>query len=209
MRYLGVFLIIAVNLCAWETTTHRAIDRFAIAYSKNLNAFVNSAGIKNTNYGNQIFDGYINKYTGGSITYFDYFNTKYSNDAMADWDQVFSKNKNYQDLLEAGTMLEDALYPDSKWYTFGGDGRFNNHFYDPQNGGRVLTYGYGKRVNAKLWAINGGEDFMGERKNRYDYNDAINYFYKAFTENNPALRRKYQAKMLVAVGHLMHLVNDV
>jgi hypothetical protein len=209
MRYLIVFLIIVVNLYAWETNTHRAIDQTALKSDKvvNLINFVDAAGIGGEKYGSQIFEGYTNKDTGKPITYFDYFNTKYSDDAMAEWDQTFNNKYNYQDLIEAGTMLEDAVWEDEDTIAFGGDGRFNNHFYEAQNNGHKLTYGYGFHVNAVDWATD--LSVPTANPNLYNYSREMRYFKLGFTESDPKVRRKYQAKILVSVGHLMHMVNDM
>jgi len=202
-----IFIITLFNMLnAWETTTHRAIDKTAIEAGGrgNLSKFIANAGIVNQNYYREVFETYTNKRTGSSITYFDYFNKKYSGDAMAKWGQTF-KNYKFKDLIEAGTMLEDALWQDADTIALGGDGRFNNHFYEAQNGGHKLTYGYGFHVNAVEWATN--LNVPTANPNLYNYPRAMRYFKLGFIESDPAIRRKYQAKMLVSVGHLIQMVN--
>ncbi len=109
-------------------------------------------------------------------------------------DTGFSGLTNYQDLLEAGSILEDAQWPHPDYWPDKADqahGRFTNHFYDPQGGG-------GDAVD---WAYNSA--------NQYDYTDAMKYFAKGFSEPTKAERRKYQAKMFVSVGQMMHMLNDM
>ena len=146
MKKIIVIALVAIGYAnAWEVTTHRAIDKAAIegGYAKNLKKFIDASGISGTNYKNEDFEGY-------GLTYFEYFNEDVSSDAVAEWNQTFSKH-NYQDLIEAGTMLEDAVWAGG---LFAGDGRFNNHFYDPQNGGKPLSFGWGSRTDAVSWAKN-------------------------------------------------------
>ena len=196
-----------VNINAWEVNTHRAINRVAITKTSNLNSFLENSGIKNTNYGSEIFEGYTNIITRHPITYFDYINKKYSNDGVSEWRQTFDGFiRNYQDLIEAGSILEDAVY-DTVPLSF--NGRFNNHFYEAQNNGHALTFGYGIRVNALKWGTNGAHVGAFFRENKYSYLNTLNYFLKGFTESSPTDRKKYQAKMLVGVGHLLHLMNDM
>ena len=219
-------IVLATTVClnAWEVNTHRAIDRMALKSvtngasggvlsapssnkaKSNLDAFVKNAHLSNINFKNEIFEGYKNKITGRAVTYFDYItNGKYSNDAISEWGQAFI-NKNYRDLIEAGTILEDAIWPNTVYF----DGRFVNHFYDAQisgNGSKGLVYKGIRFLSADLWALRGIDTV--NRHNLYSYTNALEYFKKGFMESNPATRRKYQAKMLVSVGHLMHMVNDM
>jgi len=181
-------------LNAWEINTHRAIDKKALNLLKgensNLNSFVENTNITNKEYRDEQFQNYKKSYFGYILK---------SEDGVSDWNQTFSENYNYQDILEAGSILEDSVYSNS-W--FSGDGRFNNHFYDPQQGGKGLTIGYGRRVNALKWTKDGW-------RNIYSYNKAIEYYHRAFEESTPEERNKYQAKMLVSVGHILHMVNDM
>jgi len=130
---------------------------------------------------------------------------KYSNDDMTEWGQTFRKY-DYKDLIETGTMLEDAVYSTAP-LSF--NGRFNNHFYDAQNNGHALTLGYGIRVNSLKWAINGTHVGSFIRKNKYSNYNAHNYYLQSIGDPSPIERRKYQAKLLVSVGHLLHLMNDL
>jgi hypothetical protein len=141
-----------VNLFGWEINTHRAIDKQAANYSSNFQYFVKDSGLQNETYKNELFEGY------GNYTYFSYVTNGETNGISKKyWKQTFS-NYDAQDLIEAGSILEDAQWPDA---FFAGDGRFNNHFYDPQKGGKGLTFGYGDRTDAITWAT--GEETKGER----------------------------------------------
>ncbi|WP_457592374.1 cadherin domain-containing protein [Hydrogenimonas sp.] len=62
--------------------------------------------------------------------------------------------------------------------------------------------GWGRRTDAVSWAKNGG-------MNHYSFDLAQRWFKNGFTLPQKSDRRKYQAKMLVAVGHLMHMMNDM
>ncbi len=183
-------MLISVAVFGWETNTHRAIDRKAIESSVALNTFVADSGISENIYKNEIFETY-------NTTYFEYIQNG-EIDGISKWNHTFTEY-NYQDLIEAGTILEDAVWAGG---LFSGDGRFNNHFYDPQNGGKGLTMGWGSRTDAVSWAKNGG-------RNSYSFDLAQRWFANGFTLDNPNERRKYQAKMLVSVGHIMHMLNDM
>lgn len=202
MKKMLIFILLTIVGFAWETTTHRAIDRIAIQNSfenGNLKIFLQNSNIATQKYDKEIYEGY--SLEGQSVTYCDYIEDRNNKnkDAVSDWNQTFSPKRNYQDLIEAGTMLEDAVWPGA---LFSANGRFNNHFYDPQNGGKGLTWGYGRRTDAISWAKNGW-------RNSYSFEMAQRWFANGFTLPQESERRKYQAKMLVSVGHLMHMMNDM
>jgi len=210
MKKIFLIIIMVVNIYGWEINTHRAIDRKAIENSANLKSFIQSSNIKNENYIKEKFEGY-----GSNMTYINYVLNGEENGVSANkWNQYFSKTSaDYQDLLEAGTILEDAQWPHSASTPNKidkADGRFVNHFYDAQfsgSGSKGLVYGGIRFLSADLWALQGIDTV--NRHNLYSYNNALDYFKKGFTESNPTERKKYQAKMLVSVGHLMHMVNDM
>ena len=189
-KIILTILITTVCIYAWETTTHRAIDKTAIESTSavNLKYFVKNSGIDSENYENEIFEGY-------GLTYFQYFDKELSSDAMAKWGQKFKKH-NYQNLIEAGTMLEDAQWQNNA--LLGANGRFLNHFYDPQNGGKGLWW----NVNAVDWA-KGNLYHTVARFNYYSYFEAMHYFKEGFTNKDTSERRRFQAKMLVSVGHIV------
>lgn len=209
-------LLCHTSTFAWEINTHRAIDRCAIvedpecgrgSVALNLHWFAES-NIPRENGG---FESYVNekiddyKVNDQETTYFNYilFGEK---KGVSMWNQAFNKY-DYVNLIEAGTILEDALYPNNM---FSGDGRFNNHFYDPQNGGNGLTYGYGHRIDAITWGERTWSmGYIQNISNNYSYQDALEYYRKGFTESKAADRKKFRAKMFVSVGYLLHLLNDM
>ena len=200
MRKVIVLFMITSSLFAWEINTHRAIDQRAIKNANNFSIFIENSNIINAKYTDEIFEGYGMSYR------------KYLLDGEEDgisankWNQVFPSTMHAKDLIEAGSILEDAQWPNSaRW-----NGRFVNHFYDAQfsgSGSRGLVYLGTRFLSADLWALQGIDTV--NRHNLYSYNNALDYFIKGFTESSPIERKKYQAKMLVSVGHLMHMVNDM
>ena len=195
-----------MSLFGWEINTHRAIDRIAIEKSQNLKYFVSNSGIptNKNHYKNEIFEGY-------DTTYLTYVINPTIGEGektgVSKWRQTFGAKSSYQQMIEAGTILEDALWQDEDVIAMGGDGRFNNHFYEAQNSGHKLTYGYGFHVNAVDWVTD--VNVPTANPNLYNYPRAMRYFKLGFTESDPNVRRKYQAKMLVSVGHMLHMVNDM
>ena len=192
-KIILTIMTISVFGYGWEVNTHRAIDKSAMEDSSaiNLKKFINLSGIKNESYANEKFEAY-------GVTYFEYFNKEKSSDAMAKLNQTFQDSK-YLSLIEAGCMLEDAQWQNNAW--LGGNGRFLNHFYNPQDSGDGLW----NNASALEWA----KGLKGSRYNYYSFPEALHYFKRAFSDSKPKDRHKYQAKMLVSVGHLMHLVNDM
>ncbi len=139
MRKLLVLTLCIVNAFGWEINTHRAIEREAVKNAVNFSKFVESSGIKWQNYRDERFEGYRNPKTHQDYTYINYILKGERNGISADkWDQNFTDTK-YQSLIEAGAILEDAQWPHwwikehIGWWDQA-DGRFNNHFADPQNG---------------------------------------------------------------------------
>jgi len=207
-----IFLYFSLSY-SWEINTHRAIVRCAIVedkqcargtVAKNLLWFAeNYIPRENGNfesYRNEKLEGY--KINNSDVTYFEYV-LKGEKDGISKWNQSFS-SYDYLNLIEAGSILEDALYPNA-YFNF--DGRFNNHFYDPQNNGKGLTYGYGNRVDAVTW----GMFFINSQTlvNEYCYEKALEYYKKGFIEINSSERKKNRAKMFVTLGYLLHLLQDM
>jgi hypothetical protein len=218
MKTIIITLILISSLFSWEINTHRAIEKTAIEKSNNFTTFVKNSGIKNKTYSNERFEGY-----GSNMTYKNYLiNGEENGISDNKWKQEFPRNMYAKELIEAGSILEDAQW---KHFLDGGQynywdkahGRFVNHFYDAQNGGHALTYGAFLRTDALHWGLGskiyagtfGGHATYVNSPNNYNYNDVLNYFLKGFTESSPTNRKKYQAKMLVGVGHLLHLMNDM
>ncbi len=218
------FLLLTSNIAfGWEINTHRAIDRCAIVndidcgrgdVAKNLHWFAeNNIPKENGNFESYVdeeLEGY--QVDGQNTTYFDYI-LHGEEDGVSKWNQTFSKY-DYVNLIEAGTILEDAIYPNG---LFGGDGRFNNHFYDPQNGGRGLTFGYGDRVDAITWAeTTEPMGYIQSFTNQYSYERALEYYRRGFgwdEDQSKAICQQEQktnrARMFVSLGYLLHLLNDM
>jgi len=202
-----LFIIITNIIYGWEINTHRAIDKTAIGKATNLTDFAKDANIKSISYQGSKFRDY-------DTTYFNYV-TYGEEDGVSKgiWRQTFdTKIPSYQNLIEAGTILEDVVWDGADWIAAGGDGRFSNHFYDPQNYGKSLTIGYEQNVDAITWATTGatlGVSPTDKRSNYYSLDSAREYMRLGFTESGKDDRKNYQAKMFVAVGHILHLMNDM
>jgi len=223
-KLILIMAMIITQLCGWEINTHRAIDRQALKASINLAKFVENAGIKNQNYDDEWFDGY-------GMTYLKYIEDG-EEDGISNrkWKQLFIKVDlpSYQKMIEAGAILEDAQWPANHTISESikqGDGRFVNHFYDAQDGGRGLNYlgfqfqnvlDWGKVGKGKYpYFITPGLELSIEPillsgyDNDYSYDLAYEYFDLAFSLKDTSERKRYQAKMFVTLGHLMHLMNDM
>lgn len=161
-KIILAIIVMTLGLNAWEINTHRAIDRKAIENSTNLNKFVKNSGIPTNNYyyNNEEFEEY-------GMSYIQYIedDKRGEDNGVAQWGQKFEGKPSFQNMLEAGTILEDAQW--SHWLDGGkynfydiADGRFNNHFADPQNNYNGLWSG---GESALLWAWGNGS---GERNRR-------------------------------------------
>jgi hypothetical protein len=162
MKKVILIILGVVNLFGWEINTHRAIDRQASMYSDNFKVFLSNSDLKEATYWNEKFEGYYKQYNR-EYTYFSYVEFGETNGISNKyWKQIFN-NHNAQDLIEAGSILEDAQWPhwldggEHNYYDIA-DGRFNNHFYDPQKGGKGLSFG----TDAITWAT--GEETKGEMR---------------------------------------------
>jgi len=145
--------MLTVTLFGWETTTHRAIDRKAIGNSINLSKFIENSKIDtNYKYIQEKFEGYRAE-NGDTYTYKDYI-TKGEEGGISDWNQTFSGANNIRDAIEAGTILEDAQWPNA---LTAGDGRFLNHFAEAQNGYKGLWLGGMGGIDAINWALGAEE----------------------------------------------------
>ena len=206
MKKIVLTIMIMVNLYGWETNTHRAIDRVSItsAETTNLHRFLNDSYLGGQTFNKSefiMFDGY-------GKTYFDYI-VRGELNGMSALKSKFSTPYTSVDLIEAGTMLEDAQWVhdnEAPWYIPDklydkydqGHGRFMNHFYNAH--GWICKSLKCATTDAISWAYDSGG-------NDYDYMDAMSYFVRGFSEPDTNERRKYQAKMFVSVGHLMNDMN--
>ena len=197
--YKIVYLIVLVFTYgnAWEVNTHRAIDKEGINLSQNLESFINDIKLSRTN----PFEDRFIQYDGYGTTYFNYITYNEEDDdivynpAMSEIDFKFF-NHNYKDLIEAGSILEDATWPVATFW--GGNGRFFNHFYNPQDDNSGFILG----LNALSWAD-------GVIINLYSYSKAKDYMRQAFASKTKIERKTNLAKMFVSIGHVMHLFNDM
>lgn len=213
MRTTLLFFILTTTLFGFEVNTHQAMMRCAITLecgtegSENLNSFVNKALLKNVDYSNEEFEKY-------SDTYLHYATI---GEGLVAWNIDFLSS-DYLAMLEAGVVLEDAIYPDS---AVAGDGRYNNHFYavqfNSQEGctqkslmktNHALCLGYGQRTDNIAWGLDDTTVLGNNRKNDYALQDAFNYFRNAF-EGSLTSRRRAQAKLFVTLGFLSHLIQDL
>jgi len=208
-----IYVIASVTIVnAWEINTHRAIDRCAISSecggqrSLNLHQLVQDTQIESDDYKDEIFESYTTR-SGGDVTYFNYAidGEKYG---VSKWNQTFGSHT-YQDLIEAGTILEDSLLPGinryiiSSWDPDGGRGRFGNHFYDPQNGGAGLSIVPGfANTDAITWAFE-------DDANRYNFQKANEAFFTGFSAQSEKVRIRARAKMFVTLGFMLHMLNDM
>jgi len=219
-----LLLIIGMHSCldAFEVNTHQALTRCAITsncnngYAKNLYDFVNHGEIRNQSYGDEQFENYSKTYR------------QYANDGLGFEDWNIKVDSDYIGMIEAGSVLEDAVYPQ---HDNDGDGRFNNHFYAAQFDSKrkctgfisglfglkaymrtphALCYGYGARTDNIDWVFNDSLAlyWKGKRTNDYGLGDALVYYKKSFA-GSAADRRKYQAKLFVSLGHIVHMLQDL
>jgi len=213
-KILIVSILGVSSLYSWEVNTHQALTRCATTNeckndgsfrAENLQNFVKKdALLLKKDYRLQKYEEFPNyTYRGYAISGEKAF---YMN-----WKINFIHKGNYIDMIEAGSILEDALYPDAD--LTGADGRFNNHFYDPQQGGKKLGFGWGDRTDAVTWAITGADlkdnSNSYDRKNNYAYKNALDYYRNSFIAITKEDREKNQAKMFVSLGHLLHLLQDM
>jgi hypothetical protein len=185
---LFFIFVFSISCHAWEVNTHRLIERKAINDSVNLEKFMTDAGLDK----DESFDDKYLEFESYGTTYFNYIS---NNSAMSKNGFVF-RYKTYNNIIEAGSILEDALWPFAPM--FGANGRFLNHFYNPQDYGS----GYYLGINALDWG-------KGVIVNWYSNKKAVEYMKQAFSATTIDERKTNLVKMYVSVGHVMHLFNDM
>ncbi len=185
---IQLFLLLgSSNLFAFEVNTHQAITRCAIMANtnkcetkgaENLNLFVKHTELKNQDYPSQKFEKYE-----------DYTYKQYAEGGKGFKDWKIQVKQNYLGLIEAGVVLEDAVYFNEDKLAKGGDGRFNNHFYSAQFDSRAwcrvmgfpnlgssdtlpfadadnmqtakaLCMGWGERTDNITWAWHRGQSYF-------------------------------------------------
>lgn len=209
-----IFYAFSFPVHAYEINTHQAMIHCAVTAechhlnqerSENLHSFIkNDALLASSNYSDEQLYGY-------GKTYLDYART--GEDVFKKFKINFVHGGNYIDMLQAGAVLEDAVWPGQDAIAFGGDGRFNSHFHDPQQYGAPLTIRYGQRTDAITWALEGetlGEEkVIGVRTNRYSLQQAYDYYRESFNLFLDSRRKSAQAALFVSLGHIVHLLQDL
>lgn len=109
-----------------------------------------------------------------------------------------------EELIEYGAEFED----DDSFFTK--IVRPFNHFYDPQNNGRALTYGLltGPPVNwpSPDWSL---EDNFEVSSQNYSYHDAVRYFHNALTSTAKSERDRNWGLVFQTMGQVIHHVQDM
>jgi len=185
MIYKLIWLFVILFSCAnaWEVNTHRAIDREALAIVSNLEQFMDDTQLDKT----ESFENKYDHYLGYETTYFNYItyneedNDMVYNPAMSEISFQFIEH-NYKDLIEAGSILEDATWNVATFW--GGNGRFFNHFLNPQDNNSGFIAG----INALTWA-------NGVVTNLYSYKKARYYMKQAFINSTVEERKLNTARV--------------
>jgi len=152
---LVILFFTTTNAFSFEVNTHQAITRCAVASpvmtaisglevndcernnsAINLHKFTENALLDKEDYPAEVFEKY-------NRDYFDYAQT---GEGFDSW-RIGFRSKKYQDLIEAGVILEDSVYPHADIIAQGGDGRFNNHFYSRSYAWRGNAYPHVQRGN--------------------------------------------------------------
>lgn len=216
---LSLILLNTANSFSFEVNTHQAITRCATQSIQglqlnqcakqgavNLHKFAENSLLDKESYEREIFDKY-------GRTYFDYAK---EGKGFKAWN-IIIPNTNYQALIEAGVVLEDAVYHNADIIALGGDGRFNNHFYSAQTPttkgplmqtNRALSTGYGQRTDNITWVLDKSVDLGHNRINDYNLYKSFEYFKKSFIGSLKE-RKTAQAKLFVSLGFMIHMIQDL
>ncbi|HHH53231.1 MAG TPA: hypothetical protein ENK91_06200 [Bacteroidetes bacterium] len=119
------------SLYGFEVNTHQALTRCAITDdcnqnggTKNLDTFITNTNLSGyTKYDRKLFEKY--KYEGKYVDYKTYIEK--AEEAITDY--KVTTTGDYKGMIEAGSILEDAVHHNA---VASFDGRFNNHFYAAQ-----------------------------------------------------------------------------
>ncbi len=234
-KYFAVVLLSTTSVFSFEVNTHQAITRCTVttecgqAGVLNLDYFIFSALLDLEDYKEKP----VAKFGQYGRSYFDY--GEKGETVFLDYQIQFQSGSTIFDLIEAGVVLEDAIYhnaiPVPKLKA--GDGRFNNHFYmaqtdipfsyslipgvNPQN---ILRHtertlyadlpveAFGPRTDNITWALLKDISVGPERINNYTIHKAFEYYKKSF--NGKATDRKEnQAHLFASMGFLIHLLQDL
>jgi len=134
-KYIKTIILFSItSLFGFEVNTHQALTRCAISNEcnqhgvKNLENFIKHAEISTDEiYNNELFDKY--ELNGFPVSY----NKDIKKAEKAIYVYNVTVKGDYKGMIEAGVILEDAIYPDTgSLAQSAGVGRFNNHFYATQ-----------------------------------------------------------------------------
>ena len=82
--------------------------------------------------------------------------------------------------------------------------RFLRHFFNPIN-----QHGLGPYPSSLIWGLEQSGDIPGQNYSYYSYKDAREYYLNSLTLQNPNSREASLAKMFYALGHVIHLIQDL
>lgn len=109
-------------------------------------------------------------------------------------------NNSVDDLVRLGALCEDAATGTDETL------RFLNHFYDPQNQGRGLTFLGMSHTDSLTWALDGQSNLATQQ---YSVRRAKQYLLAALTQPRFQDRQQNLGTLFRTLGHLMHLVQDL
>jgi hypothetical protein len=233
---LGFILLGSISLFGFEVNTHQAITRCAITPyvpqcstegTKNLDDFVSHAGLKNENYTKEKFLDYGKTYK------------KYAETGTGFEKWKIKVDSDYRGMVEAGVILEDSVYHnhdndgDGRFNNHFYAAQFNSRaectnknrfargettdlgiflpsFANPADmlSSKALCLGYRKRTDNITWALDDSVNLGDGRVNHYDIYDTFEYFRKSFYGSSDN-RKKYQAKLFVSLGFMIHMIQDL
>ena len=104
------------------------------------------------------------------------------------------------DLVRLGALCEDAAEGTDEAF------RFLNHFYDPQNQGRGLTFLGVSHIDSLTWALDRQSNLTTQE---YSVRRAKQYLLAALTQPRPEDRQQNLGTLFRTLGHLMHLIQDL
>ncbi|MCK9264841.1 MAG: hypothetical protein M0R18_13645, partial [Deltaproteobacteria bacterium] len=174
-----VFIVLGMECWGYEKTEHKAMNEWILEHSA----------------GGFDFDQYTRQSLGidsgmkETTLRYTYF---------LDW-LTITGYRSPQELIVRGGMEEDEPF----W-------RCRHHFHDPLQPWDQAGYHY-SGISGKssiLWAqLEAGEQ-SGWNGGNYSWYDARDYFYNALISTDYDQRNKDLYKTFLAVGHLMHLIQD-
>ena len=116
---------------------------------------------------------------------------------------IFGRRRTAREWLREGSIDEDNQL------------RFFNHFYDPIHNrgldatGRLLPMGASVPLRGERsheWGLEDPREIDGQD---FSYRDAREYFRLSLTESDPKVRERRLADTFYALGHVIHLIEDL